>query len=314
MNSDEGWVRLWRMIENDPIWTELSPVTLKVWIHCLLAAAWEPKASYDGHQEIVIPSGSFLTNVRTLAEDCRVTTSQVRTALDHLARVESLRTQRVRTAGRAHEGTLISVLNYSRYQPVAPDDDNRSARENALNVATEGACLSIRERARYGNCDGIESQPSKGQPSQPNRNRIATESGKSSLSAPNPLKNNDRRKLYRTPLKEEEFKNLRNNPSLPSPRTESVAQFQELVDKYQDLLAAYPNPTEVDEGCRMWISLVSNGEITAENLPEVFEGLERWKVSEQWLAKRMIHSVRRWLQERRWKDHPKPAANGWEDL
>lgn len=72
-------------------------------------------------------------------------------------------------------------------------------------------------------------------------------------------------------------------------------------------LANYPNATQVDDGCRMWISLWDTGEINRENFPEIMAGLERWKTSKLWQTKGMRHSVRKWLIERRWKDHPEQA-------
>jgi len=86
-----------------------------------------------------------------------------------------------------------------------------------------------------------------------------------------------------------------------------------LCERYQDLLAQWPKEDRrgVDLGARTWISLIDIGEITEENIGEVFEGLERWKGSEQW-RKGYIPAIsnmdgKGWLQLRAWKDWPKQA-------
>ncbi len=73
------------------------------------------------------------------------------------------------------------------------------------------------------------------------------------------------------------------------------------------LLATYPNPTDTDHCCRVFISLVDD-EQTAQ---AVLDGLERWKRSETW-AGGYIHSMRRWLEGRMWQDSPKPSADAVE--
>lgn len=67
-----------------------------------------------------------------------------------------------------------------------------------------------------------------------------------------------------------------------------------LYGKFDELVAKWPDPTDVDNAFRFWISLVDAGEITTENVHEVFEGLERWKKSRQW-ADGKKHSVSTWL-------------------
>jgi hypothetical protein len=82
-----------------------------------------------------------------------------------------------------------------------------------------------------------------------------------------------------------------------------------LVDRFQEIAARYPNPTGVDAAARQWISVLDTGEIHEGNVEEVFSGLDRWLVSAT--AKedggKFMPSLKRWMEERMWKDAPRPA-------
>ncbi len=80
-----------------------------------------------------------------------------------------------------------------------------------------------------------------------------------------------------------------------------------LIDRYHQLIETWPNPICVDEGMRQWISMIDVGVISEASLPAIFAGLKRWKQSEQWKDKGMVHSVPRWLREKLWLDHPRPS-------
>lgn len=89
-----------------------------------------------------------------------------------------------------------------------------------------------------------------------------------------------------------------------------------LYSEYEEFVKRWPDDKRgVDLGAQMWISLVDLQEITAANVCEVFEGLDRWKGSELWRKDngKYIPAIANpqgmgWLQKRAWKDHPKPAT------
>lgn len=95
-----------------------------------------------------------------------------------------------------------------------------------------------------------------------------------------------------------------------SPKTASA---DGVVEKYNQLVDAWPEDRRgVDLGAQLWLSLVDSGEITGENLEEIFSGLERWKASALWQKEdgRYIPAISGWLQKRAWKDFPK-GTDGW---
>lgn len=76
--------------------------------------------------------------------------------------------------------------------------------------------------------------------------------------------------------------------------------------RYHDLIAGWENPDGVDFGFQIWIMYVDDGTITTVNVHEIFDGLARYLASEKF-AKGFRVAVNKWLSEKRWKDHPKPA-------
>jgi hypothetical protein len=129
---DDGYVRLWRKIIDNPVWTTLEPSVLKVMLGFLLEANWKPAVWYDGHAKIQIPRGSFITSYSKMAAFCRLTVKQIRTAFKHLENLHFATYSRgIERAGHsaqvaAHSGaqrwTMVNVLNYDRYQ-ASPHDE-----------------------------------------------------------------------------------------------------------------------------------------------------------------------------------------------
>src|SRR5689334_11902414 len=79
-----GYVKIYRKLMDNPVWTQLSPAVLKVMIACLFRANWRAATWYDGREQVQIPRGAFVTSYRTMAEFCHLTMKQVRSAFDHL--------------------------------------------------------------------------------------------------------------------------------------------------------------------------------------------------------------------------------------
>lgn len=108
---------------------------------------------------------------------------------------------------------------------------------------------------------------------------------------------------------EGEHKEMRGEVNvLPFPRSTSRVS-SPLMDRFQEITERYPNPTGVDAAARQWISMLDTGEIHEGNVEEVFIGLDRWLISAT--AKedggKFMPSLKRWMEERRWKDAPRPA-------
>jgi len=89
---------------------------------------------------------------------------------------------------------------------------------------------------------------------------------------------------------------------------------EQLMRAFHELVDRYPNATNVNLASQIWVSHCDRGEITEENVHEVFDGLARWLDSDQWARDdgRYIPSLARWLADLAWRDRPKLSAEARE--
>ena len=89
--------------------------TCRLFIHMLLKANWK-----DGRFEgKVIPRGSFVSSIGTLAKETALTNDEVRTALKHLISTKEI------TKQSFSKFTVFTVNNYSEYQDVPKQNPNQ---------------------------------------------------------------------------------------------------------------------------------------------------------------------------------------------
>jgi hypothetical protein len=112
-----GYVRLYRALLEHPIYTQLSPKVLKVWITCLLRANWKATKWYDGIQQVEIPAGGFIFSQNTLAELCHLSRKELRTALKNLKDLDVLEIWASKGASRY---SLLVIENWTTYQSDEP--------------------------------------------------------------------------------------------------------------------------------------------------------------------------------------------------
>lgn len=117
-----GYVRLYRKLLNNPVWTQLVPAVAKVAIFFLLRASYKPSQWWDGSKTVEIPAGGFITSYARTAEACNLSVQQVRDAFTHLFGTHFA------TYARTKRWTLVTVLNWATYQ--ASDDDAEHAKEH----------------------------------------------------------------------------------------------------------------------------------------------------------------------------------------
>jgi hypothetical protein len=150
MTEAGGYVRLYRKLLENPVWTALAPSVLKVMLACLIKANWEPTSWYAGQGEATIPRGSFITSYARMAELCHLSIKQIRGSFEHLQRIGFASFSRAYTRAEvraqeeaprgAYPCTLVTVLKYEVYQ--ASVDDEGTA---------EGKPLGTRKDAQGGN-------------------------------------------------------------------------------------------------------------------------------------------------------------------
>ena len=104
MDKNHGFVKIYRSIKNWGWYKDAN--TARVFIHCLISANFEDK-EWMGRK---IPRGSFVTSIKNLAKELKLTKKQVYTAINHLKQTHELE----------HIGTsrysVITVKKYAFFQ------------------------------------------------------------------------------------------------------------------------------------------------------------------------------------------------------
>jgi len=112
MPDSDGWIKLWRKIQNSNMYQNLNAVQRDVMINCLLLANHKPqKWEWQGELFECEP-GQFITSLASLQEVCAkdVTTQNIRTAVSKLEKWNFLTNESTNT------GRLITIENWGKYQ------------------------------------------------------------------------------------------------------------------------------------------------------------------------------------------------------
>ncbi len=133
MNLDETYFKTYRKIFENVIWT--NPLELRLFLWLLGHAVFDP----DGHKigGIKIKRGQYLRSYSKLIEDLayienrqvmHYSKSQIHRAIKKLVFLQNI------TVSETELGTLFTVLNYGKYQPLRAkndlfDDSDESAKD-----------------------------------------------------------------------------------------------------------------------------------------------------------------------------------------
>ncbi|WP_418991879.1 hypothetical protein [Alistipes sp.] len=118
--TNTGWVRLYRStLEWE--WFD-DPLTLQLWVVCLLRANWVPTR----WQGVEIERGSFVTSVGRLCAETGQSARQIRTRLTRLQASGEI-------AIRAtNQKSIITLCKFDTYQPVENTGDKRPTNSYAV--------------------------------------------------------------------------------------------------------------------------------------------------------------------------------------
>lgn len=141
----EGYIRLWRSIADSPVWTCSTANQKVVLITILLHVRWNSIRWDVLGKEFTIGPGEIFTSIRKLADMAGVTQRVVRTALDRFESVNFL-TRKV-----THQGMLISVVNWEKYQGLCdlgdtPSDTKKTRRGHTNDTPKPKNDTTIRKK------------------------------------------------------------------------------------------------------------------------------------------------------------------------
>jgi hypothetical protein len=123
-NLSRGYVALYRSIIDNPFFTQLPGDYFKVFIFCLLRAAYKPSQYWNGHAMADLPIGSFCGNSLEMAAKTGISRMTVRRALQALEKSQMVVTK------STNKFTLYTVVNFEAYQNgnVATDQQTTNNR------------------------------------------------------------------------------------------------------------------------------------------------------------------------------------------
>lgn len=106
---NESWIKLHTKFLNWEWYKDSN--TKSVFLHCILKANWK-----DGKFEsYYIPRGSFVTSVKKLSEELKLSTQCIRTSLKKLEKTKNL------TIKTTNKFSIITINNYDIYQSLTND-------------------------------------------------------------------------------------------------------------------------------------------------------------------------------------------------
>lgn len=124
-----GWVKLYRVLLEKPIWHQSTPEQKAILITLLLMANHEPCEWEWRGKKFVVQPGQFVTSLPAIQQKCGkgISIRNVRTALERFQKLEFL------TDESSETGRLISIVNWAQYQGGNDEPDRLTDRPNGDN-------------------------------------------------------------------------------------------------------------------------------------------------------------------------------------
>lgn len=115
MVDNSGWIKLHRVILDNPVVTKDSDHFF-VWCYLLLNATHKPHDTMFGKERITLLPGQLVTGRKRIAKNLGVNEYKVMRILKRLENAQQI------TQQSKPFGTLITILNWQRYQQIAQPD------------------------------------------------------------------------------------------------------------------------------------------------------------------------------------------------
>jgi len=126
----EGWVRVWRKVLDNPLWTERPFSKGQAWVDLILLANHKDKQLLLGNTVVIIQRGQLHTSELNLSKRWGWSRKKTRAFLSLLDN------QKMATSKGTTKGTTVTIENYSDYQDcgTAQDTTEDTAQEHQKNI------------------------------------------------------------------------------------------------------------------------------------------------------------------------------------
>ncbi|MCP3177439.1 hypothetical protein MJO47_10040 [Desulfuromonas sp. KJ2020] len=120
-----GWIKFYRALLSDPVWTTATADQKAVLVAILLSASHESRQwAWEGRKFEIQP-GQFVTSLSSLASKAGVSVKSVRSAIARFEKLNFLANKSAKT------GRIISVINWRSYQGSAEEPGNEVGNDQA---------------------------------------------------------------------------------------------------------------------------------------------------------------------------------------
>lgn len=119
--QDGNYIKIFRsMLE----WEWYDDINTKVlFLHMLLMANWK-----DGNfRGTTVPRGSFVSSIKKMSEETKLTEQEVKTAIKHLKKTKEI------TSKSTNKFTVFTVNNYNQYQSINQQNNKQVTNEQQTN-------------------------------------------------------------------------------------------------------------------------------------------------------------------------------------
>ena len=118
--SSEGWIKLYRQLQENPLWSNEKFTKGQAWVDFLLMANHKDKKIFFNNEIITIKRGQFLTSIVKLADRWKWNRKTVSSYL------YTLQKERMITKTSDNRKTLITIENYGIYQSAEEIDGQQN--------------------------------------------------------------------------------------------------------------------------------------------------------------------------------------------
>jgi len=118
----EGYIKLWRKSFDSHVWA--NPNLWRFWTWCLMKATFKARVAKVGFQDVYLEPGQFVFGRRKAAIETGLSERKIRTAVDWL------KTRQKVTIKTTHLFSIISIVNWAKYQEEATQQTTKQRPTN----------------------------------------------------------------------------------------------------------------------------------------------------------------------------------------
>lgn len=137
MNSQKGWVKLHRVIMDHWIWDSERHSKQSAWMDLIMMVNHADNKITIGNHSITIHEGQVWTSYKKLKERWQWSNDRLKGFIDMLVADKMIAVNPTNT------GTLITVLNYKKYQGSGGSDSEEPVRESVRESDTKPETESV---------------------------------------------------------------------------------------------------------------------------------------------------------------------------